>query len=741
MHTRPNLHIVGVKLPVIQFDKLNDMTVYIQQLIEFVKELITQEAKKKDRDSNDVTLIVLQEYAFTPHPIHSKFKSYIVRQLYDHIKKISTEQNIIVIPGTFHHHKEVSKLDPKSQEKVKLAKQYYETSRDLDYSSELENLKTVTQYPTYERLDNQSVILSTLIPYKETKRTKRNDYYERTRFHLADTHQNIKKRSVYFVGEGKDAVKSVTLKNGKVIKIGTLICFEHDIEDSVAQKTIEVAKPDFEVILSDSVKIHPERLSGAVTVHMDSIEGLNVKQKPGVGIDFKVSYILENFVCNTSEFNDSLLLSSAVISDDFAKIQNHLVINKIDQLIDYEGSAVTLLWLACALNRPEIVRYLVDQGANINFKSLDNKNFTCLDIALLTGSVEIVNYLKNKNAEFDLVKCLKLVSKLMSVTMLNNLFDALDGANVEAIIRYAFLKDVTLFSMMLQFFSDEKFNKVMNWLIQQKQEENTFAYAHTHDLMPKLFSWAFNDAKQSQREKFFSWAYVNLKAETIFRYAFEYLSDALATDNTARIDLMRSFIEKIPLNFPHEGELQETITKIMANLKEYARLTERNVDLFGRELALQGIKKAMIKNIVAGQTSDRLLADFDKLDNLLIKLLPIVNRYLQETTFLQEVGLGIRKFVSETSTQNIRSDLAKTLKDEMDLVYNNVFLGDPPHSEIEKIVKSCEEQIGKATLRHQKDPFSLSLFGPSSFSSDIMAVISEYKTTPSASLSSKQIKQ
>lgn len=59
------------------------------------------------------------------------------------------------------------------------------------------------------------------------------------------------------------------------------------------------------------------------------------------------------------------------------------------EIKDADGN--TPLHIACSLNRLEILRFFLDQGANVT--SVNNENMTCLDVAIEWDSVEVAKTL------------------------------------------------------------------------------------------------------------------------------------------------------------------------------------------------------------------------------------------------------------------------------------------------------------------------------------------------------------
>src|SRR5579862_7464626 len=130
---KPKLNVVGVKIPKQRYNTLADMNEHIQQLLNYLKKIITEIATQKDKTNDDISLIVLQEYAFTPYPIHSKYKSLLVRELHKFINNLPCQHNIILLPGSYHHYKKRNKNEAKNKDKDKknknriaVANEYYE---------------------------------------------------------------------------------------------------------------------------------------------------------------------------------------------------------------------------------------------------------------------------------------------------------------------------------------------------------------------------------------------------------------------------------------------------------------------------------------------------------------------------------------------------------------------------------------------------------------------------------------
>jgi len=94
---------------------------------------------------------------------------------------------------------------------------------------------------------------------------------------------------------------------------------------------------------------------------------------------------------------------NAIERDDLDEI-DRLIQNNGDKLdlnrVSLDESGDSLLMAACIKGNPEIVRYLVDNGADINFKRYGDKH-TCLMEAVVANNMAVVEYLLQHGANIN----------------------------------------------------------------------------------------------------------------------------------------------------------------------------------------------------------------------------------------------------------------------------------------------------------------------------------------------------
>lgn len=94
---------------------------------------------------------------------------------------------------------------------------------------------------------------------------------------------------------------------------------------------------------------------------------------------------------------------NAIEREDLDEI-DRLIQNNGDKLdlnrVSLDESGDSLLMAACIKGNPEIVRYLVDNGADINFKRYGDK-YTCLMEAVVANNLAVVEYLLQHGANIN----------------------------------------------------------------------------------------------------------------------------------------------------------------------------------------------------------------------------------------------------------------------------------------------------------------------------------------------------
>lgn len=390
-----NLHVIGIRVSTIR--ERSHLDEYMNKLLDHVRKIIHD---LPVRTTDTTTLLVMQEYAFTPYPIPSETKDKFKKEL----EKIINQSplSIILVPGSFLHYKKRKMDNSKSKAKAQVSSRYYENCNSFYQSSarfgaepaEAKHARLILNKNEFYSLRNTAYILcnNTIL-----KHYKSEDAGERLRFDEKGEQKLIKNETVVFVGDGKDSIQNIQLKNGLLVKLGLLICKEKSFtfheSDQLAHMAIKQSEPsvDIELVISDSISVpqlKDKSSYGNVTIYMDSYYGLHVVEKPGIEKKFNVTH--EDMP--PLQFYIQIPLHEAAQKGDLATVkslieQGGVSVNAIDH------ARRTALFMAAQKGHLDVVKYLVENGADYTL-SMDNIH-TPLSFALLNNHADVVIYLED----------------------------------------------------------------------------------------------------------------------------------------------------------------------------------------------------------------------------------------------------------------------------------------------------------------------------------------------------------
>lgn len=216
-----------------------------------------------------VVLVVMKEYALTPKAITANDKALSLAALQEAMKKY---KRMILIPGSYATYNDFKNNELREIKTQKLLANYRSLSQSKlvnDHEFDAEEAQVLQRSKSGELahsifMQNCAYILTADSKYKHKKCAP---------FFETDKLKDNRKSGIYYIG-ADHPVKRVVI-NGTCIKLALLICREHNsIESSVL--TAKDFNPLLQVIVSDSISTQKEKLFGALNVHIDHVDGLNV---------------------------------------------------------------------------------------------------------------------------------------------------------------------------------------------------------------------------------------------------------------------------------------------------------------------------------------------------------------------------------------------------------------------------------------------------------------------------------
>jgi ankyrin repeat protein len=167
--------------------------------------------------------------------------------------------------------------------------------------------------------------------------------------------------------------------------------------DNLVEFTNKKAK-HYKYIIDEFVFIEKKKADSKLEYVKNSYEFLVYNALINNNYDQILNYLdIQILNINDLYYNDNniygfMLINNIMTSDKFELFKKYKI-----KLENKNNEGLTVLNLACVRGYLDIVKYLIEQSANIN--TLDNDHMTPLNNAVYRGYLEIVIYLLSKNAD------------------------------------------------------------------------------------------------------------------------------------------------------------------------------------------------------------------------------------------------------------------------------------------------------------------------------------------------------
>lgn len=218
-----------------------------------------------------ITILVLQEYAFTSKAIANKDKKICLDKLE---KAVKNYKNFLFVPGTFAAYELFSEVQNPEKRKAKIVENYNKhlnNSRRLDakFMRDYSDAKNKFITDTLNQsicLQNSAYILSSDTNSHRIKHKKSYPWNEERLLSPVDQNKHL-----FYMGADSE-VKNVSINNQQ-LDVGLTICREHVL---VPSSEVTNNPPPIQIIVSASVDRYEDNLYGAANIHMDFSDGLSV---------------------------------------------------------------------------------------------------------------------------------------------------------------------------------------------------------------------------------------------------------------------------------------------------------------------------------------------------------------------------------------------------------------------------------------------------------------------------------
>ncbi len=226
---------------------------------------------KTELGEDAITLVVMQEYAFTPNAIPAAEKKSSLAALHAAVKKYN---NMIFVPGSYATYDEYKDKTRRAVKTEKLLANYRSLSQSKlvncfefrDEEADVLRRSKSGELKTSVFMQNCAYILTATSKFKHKKCAP---FYETDKLEVNSW------KGIYYIG-ADHPVKEITI-NDKTFNLGLLICREHySVESEVL--TAKKFNPLIQVVISDTIPTQKNKLFGALNVHVDSDEGLMIFQ-------------------------------------------------------------------------------------------------------------------------------------------------------------------------------------------------------------------------------------------------------------------------------------------------------------------------------------------------------------------------------------------------------------------------------------------------------------------------------